>query len=557
MDLDPVHTLSLNSIHDSAITNINLYTDRAQVTRSYKVKVAAGQTNLTISSLPNVVDHESLRVEGRGPAIIQGVTISKTPKQQADKTSPLLQELNDNKFRLQGTLERCKKALHAIESYMGKISMEHLDISKLGDAMDVYDTTEEKWDNKILEVSKEISAINTQIEKETKRLQENVPNNKLRTQVAMGLFATETAELQVNLIYAVNHASWEASYDIRVDMQTSDAPVKVVYKAAISQQTGEVWDNAPITLETTQPTFGLDLPELGDWNITHTKPPQAEHWRRSVGGKAPRKAMADPEDLDYFEANTTFVTSTGHINATFRVPGLSTIPSNEKGHLVTVADLELPAKMSWVCVPKGDTRVHLEANITNISEYTFLAGESNIYVDQSFIARTEVPSVRPREVFRFQLGIDPSIRLTYHPQTKLVSETGFYSKSFKYTYSQRITVHNTKAIDIEGLRITDHIPLSQDANLVVSLVNPALTIPAAGPSTVGFSGRMLAPPEPVQVMDGVIAQWNGADQPGYDISALALNGQFDWVCKVPAQQKINLVLQWEVTTSQRTEIYGL
>lgn len=60
-----VNYISLSSIHDSKITNINLYTSHAQITRSYKVSVAAGQTKLTLLHLPNVVDHESLRLVSR------------------------------------------------------------------------------------------------------------------------------------------------------------------------------------------------------------------------------------------------------------------------------------------------------------------------------------------------------------------------------------------------------------------------------------------------------------------------------------------------------------
>lgn len=33
---------------------------------------------------------------------------------------------------------------------------------------------------------------------------------------------------------------WDAGYDIRVDMQTKEKAVKIIYKAAITQNTGEV-----------------------------------------------------------------------------------------------------------------------------------------------------------------------------------------------------------------------------------------------------------------------------------------------------------------------------
>ena len=63
MDIDSVNTLSLSSLHDSTITNVNLYATRAQITRVYKANVSTGQNKVTITSLPNVVDHESLRYE--------------------------------------------------------------------------------------------------------------------------------------------------------------------------------------------------------------------------------------------------------------------------------------------------------------------------------------------------------------------------------------------------------------------------------------------------------------------------------------------------------------
>jgi hypothetical protein len=48
------------------------------------------------------------------------------------------------------------------------------------------------------------------------------------------------------------------------------------------------------------------------------------------------------------------------ISATFRVPGLITIPSDGASHNVTITQLKLDASMSWVTVPKVDTKTHLK-----------------------------------------------------------------------------------------------------------------------------------------------------------------------------------------------------
>ena len=61
MDVDTITAISLHSLNDSKITKLSLYTDRAQITRTFNFRVFGGQNRATISSLPNVIDHDSLR----------------------------------------------------------------------------------------------------------------------------------------------------------------------------------------------------------------------------------------------------------------------------------------------------------------------------------------------------------------------------------------------------------------------------------------------------------------------------------------------------------------
>jgi hypothetical protein len=133
------------------------------------------------------------------------------------------------------------------------------------------------------------------------------------------------------------------------------------------------------------------------------------------------------------------------------------------------------------------------------------------------------------------------------------SESGFYNKSRTQSFSQRISIQNTKTVAIEGLKITDHIPVSQDANITVKLIDPALVLPAA--STLKLTGKGTTPT--VQVSEGVVAQWNGSEDLNCDLNALGKNGRVDWLCAIPALGTVNLLLQWEVTTTQKAEIYGL
>ena len=109
------------------------------------------------------------------------MTAFKQGVQAPDETSPLLDSLKVKKVKVERAIERCKKAMGAVDAFMGNISVEHLDISKLGEAMDIYDKIEEKRDSKVFELEGELRAIKGEIEADKKRLKETGGNRQLRT----------------------------------------------------------------------------------------------------------------------------------------------------------------------------------------------------------------------------------------------------------------------------------------------------------------------------------------------------------------------------------------
>ncbi|KAJ6555010.1 hypothetical protein DFH09DRAFT_1365962 [Mycena vulgaris] len=558
--------IELQSGTDSKIVSVSLYSMRAEITRLYKFAVKTGQNQVNIAGLPNALESESLRVEGRGAATIHDVTVSMAKGEHISTTSPKLVELLNKREKKAHALTRCEKALASLEQYLGSLSVQHLEVAKLADVLENYEATGERLDVKKSALTEELRGIDAEITVERAQIAVPHENDKLRMKAAIGVFAQAAGNVEIALIYAVPFATWTAFYDIRVDMDTKENPVTLIYKAAVKQNTGESWDDVPLQLETSTPTFGLGVPKLSPWNLDIE---QTRYARKSFGGMrsmsvasppAPMMRRRGPTDLSagaydddsrgmLVEHATASVTSKGNVSATFRVPGLVTIPCDGEAHNFTITELELKAAMSWVSVPKLDAKTHLNARITNASEYTLLTGTASVYVDGSFISRSNVPAVSPQESFDCPLGLDPSIRITYHPVIKKLSQSGFYNKSANYVFSQRITVFNTKGVGIERLKIVDQIPTSQNTQIEVKLVSPALTLPAdAGAGSSSVKGPPKAP-QVVNVAKGVVAQWDGVDEPDCEVEALGLDRKVNWICAVPAQGKINLALEWEVNVS--------
>jgi hypothetical protein len=135
-----------------------------------------------------------------------------------------------------------------------------------------------------------------------------------------------------------------------------------------------------MTLETATPTFGINIPHLPPWNLSIFRPVVRTRGR-GKGGTIKAKSLAlSRQHLDVEEESSDHemsfglfdgggggswhqsmaVSSRGSISATFRVPGLITIPSDGASHNVTIAQLKLEASMSWVTVPKVDPKTHLK-----------------------------------------------------------------------------------------------------------------------------------------------------------------------------------------------------
>ncbi|TDL13136.1 hypothetical protein BD410DRAFT_833371, partial [Rickenella mellea] len=242
---EPINLVEISSLENSKITGVSLYSGRAEITRLYKFKIKTGQNQVTIIGLPRVLDQSSLRhvvisvVEGRGAATIHDVTVSYTPTPPAVTTSPALNASLLKKERTQKAIERCKKSLASLETYIGTLNVERIDVSQIGSAVDKYDTEATKLDDKLLDLEKQLQEADQEIQDERKKLTGPGRNVQLGLQASIGVFAELEGEVEIALIYAVANASWKAAYDIRVDMQTKETPVTLIYKAAITQSTGE------------------------------------------------------------------------------------------------------------------------------------------------------------------------------------------------------------------------------------------------------------------------------------------------------------------------------
>lgn len=80
---------------------------------------------------------------------------------------------------------------------------------------------------------------------------------------------------------------------------------------------------------------------------------------------------------------------------------------------VSVAIVDLKPTFEYECVPKRTSHAYLKAKVKNTSPYALLAGPTNIFLDNNFIAKVRmVRSVR-QQVFCAWLRLAASLRVFF------------------------------------------------------------------------------------------------------------------------------------------------
>lgn len=143
------------------------------------------------------------------------------------------------------------------------------------------------------------------------------------------------------------------------------------------------------------------------------------------------------------------------------------------------------------------------------------------------------------------------------------TQSGLYSKTVIHNITQRINIHNTRSTPITNLKIIDCIPVSEDQRIEVRLISPALAMPTATASTEKSGSSILklktkqSVNDSVKVAPNVRVQWNGLGEPDVDQKAIGKDGMLSWFVSLASQERVTLVLQYEVSFPDGIAIEGV
>ncbi|MGC4779476.1 DUF4139 domain-containing protein [Micromonospora chalcea] len=508
---------------DAPVVGVTVYPDRARVTRRGGLRLAAGEHRVRVAPLPLGLRRDSIRVGGHGPATVLGVDV--TAHRQARSTDAQVVELERRRRELADEVAEVEDT-DAIEAQRGEFLTRLAERAggtyaralAAGDAApaDVAAFTESVSGQlaesrarrrglarRRTDLAEELAAVDRELAAARGK---RVPD-RLAAEVSVSVDADD-AEVELELTYLVDGARWTPSYDLRLVGDT----MTVTWFGLVSQGTGEDWPECELLLSTARPAAASGVPELSPWYLDRLRPqpPMAVSAASFDGTSPPPAPGAAPPPGRAGAARSAAVrpavrenvaeVEQGVTAATYRPARPVAVPADGSAHRVTVAALELPARLDHVSVPVRAAEAHLRATVRNTSDHTLLPGPASVFHGADFVAATRLTMWAPGEETELALGVDDRVRVErkLHRRTESRATLG---STRRREVEYRITVanHTPRPATVE---VRDQLPVSRDESVVVR--ETTLTPPPAERTELGeLTWRLsLAPGESGEIALG-------------------------------------------------------
>jgi uncharacterized protein (TIGR02231 family) len=535
------------SKNESSITAVTVFTDRALVTRTISKRLTKGEHVLVFDNLPETIDQNSIQANGEGFAILRDVKFKKEfYPAVANAEQQLLKEkivaLQDSLVDANDVVSNANKEKMAVELLMQKASEKITVVS--GNDKILQEPDPDKWIKLVNFYRTKLDALTRQMrttERKIRILNENLDllqkkmssmsNNdeKYKNFVEVAIEVKEESNVTINLSYMVIGPRWYPAYDLRV--LTDTKKMKIIYQAVIQQSTTEDWNGVHLKLSTARVNLSGQQPILNPWILSiydNSMPTAADEvsekkaemvqMYNSISAKPMAKEKIKDDAGGYLQPVQTSVEQ-GATAAVFVVPGENTINTDNQQHKVTIMVNEFDAVFRYSAVPKIVPHVFLKAKAKNTTDFSLLAGSTNVFLDNNFVCTARMEQVNPDQEFWTFLGVDDGIEIKYQTLKQYQKDEGLITKKNKFIYDYVIEITNHKKSE-EEIVVWDQIPIANSEDIKITLEKPNLE----------------SDKEHVKIDD---------------------NKFLEWYYKVKSSEKIKIPFQFTVECPKNKQITGL
>ena len=467
---------------DSRISQVNVFPDRAQITREASASINPGKSLLRISGLSPYAEPSSIQVKGEGDFMIIAVNnrinyLEETG--ESDDVIKLRSRINELKMKIEDEktgieILREKEAFLTANRVIGGKN-ENISAQELKSITDLYTASIESVRKGILEKNRLIVKYEEEKQKFENQLNGTVRSAKTpSSEVIISVSASKTAAARITLSYLVSRAGWYPSYDIRVEDINEN--VSIFYKANVYQNTGIDWNNALLGFSNASPSVSGNVPELLPYYLNFYQPIMIRGISSRTKSAAIPEAVSEAalNEMQYDLGEAVEVEDAGRppvniVNTgtafSFEVDMPQNVSTDGKTNTLELQRISVAADYKYVSIPKLRKEAFLTANIPDWESLNLLDGEANIYFGNTFTGTTVLNTNQISDTLNVSLGIDNSISIEREKRKEYTRVRTIGANRID-TRSFIVSVRNNKSVPIDII-IYDQVPISQNKDIEV------------------------------------------------------------------------------------------
>jgi uncharacterized protein (TIGR02231 family) len=498
----------------SKIVTVCVYPGQAQIVRRGRVELPAGPGEVVLSDIPLSLQPETVRVAGRGTARVRllGVEVGRAhyaqpPEKELLALDHQIERLEDQDRALALQIEALEHRLEVLAG-LGTAAAERMPWGVSRGTADV--TAVEgllqfayKAEAEVREEVRKLEVKRRDLERKLESLRRErddraQPYMPDRYAVRVPVEVESAGDLELELTYVCQGATWAPLYDLRLDEKAEGGPqVTLGQLAEVSQQTGEDWDGVELSVSTARPALAARLPELSPWYVDLYRPrPQRMEKMRAAAAPAPGAfAMAEEAPMIEMEDQEVAVpppepqpaaVAVAEVRAegpaiAFVAPGAPSIPADGSPHKIFLGSQVFPAPLDWITAPKVEAHVYRRAKVQNTSPAILLPGKGSLFYGDTFIGTTAVPETPPQAEFEAYLGVDEQMKVEREMTDRTVEKGGIIGQVRRMQVAYRVLVHSYRAERVP-LTVLDQLPVSRNEGIKVKLLHSE---PSVEPGEMG------------------------------------------------------------------------
>lgn len=467
-------------ISNSEVKEVKIYQSGAMVSRTAKATLSPGLQEIVLDGLSPYINPQSINLKGTGDATILAVSFQQNYLTEQKKSKEII-NLEDDLDSLNNRLQQIKnRNVVLTEAQNLLLANKSIGGATNGVVVDELELVLDYFLKKMNELKEEQLAsigkekkLNDQIKKLQQQL--NVIRQKQQQStgnIILKVNVNSKTNSNIEFSYVIsNNVSWYPFYDIKV--KDVNSPAELVYKAKVSQSTGEDWNQVKIGLSTGNPSIGNDRPQMSPWFLNFYVPMnQLQGVRKDNQRMEQAPMMSSGEaasDANSLKEMTTIpvMMNENQLSTSFDIQGAYSIPSDGQEYQVEVQKFTLKSTYNYVGLPKLDGDAFLTTSVTGWEELSLSPGGANIYFDGAFVGESFINPAETSDTLEISLGRDKRIVMK-REKLKDISGNKFFGGNKERTLAFDISVKNGKK-EAATVVLYDQVPLSNQKDIEVKI----------------------------------------------------------------------------------------